>query len=184
MQLIRALQQAGKSFDVQVGPDRGHSGINHRSDDGVLHREPRNTLAVRRRTSNFQLPKGESFEIDGSASGVGELRAVGRCHQSVAARSSRDQTRQVFSEAVGVVGGGLARARDRKEAPAGFRQAPRRLTQPHDLAKLTRSKDRSPRVPVMSGAARAHHCSPGPQVHPPPATPREGAPSPPRRPRV
>ena len=28
MQLIRALQEAGKSFEVQVGPDRGHSGIN------------------------------------------------------------------------------------------------------------------------------------------------------------
>jgi dipeptidyl-peptidase 4 len=28
MQLISALQQSGKSFDVQVGPDRGHSGIN------------------------------------------------------------------------------------------------------------------------------------------------------------
>ena len=28
MQLIAALQSAGKSFDVQVGPDRGHSGIN------------------------------------------------------------------------------------------------------------------------------------------------------------
>jgi dipeptidyl-peptidase-4 len=28
MQLITALQGAGKSFDVQVGPDRGHSGIN------------------------------------------------------------------------------------------------------------------------------------------------------------
>jgi dipeptidyl-peptidase-4 len=28
MQLIKALQAAGKSFDVQVGPDRGHSGIN------------------------------------------------------------------------------------------------------------------------------------------------------------
>jgi dipeptidyl-peptidase-4 len=28
MQLILALQDAGKSFDVQVGPDRGHSGIN------------------------------------------------------------------------------------------------------------------------------------------------------------
>ncbi len=28
MQLIRALQDAGRSFDVQVGPDRGHSGIN------------------------------------------------------------------------------------------------------------------------------------------------------------
>jgi dipeptidyl-peptidase-4 len=28
MQLIAALQSAGKSFEVQVGPDRGHSGIN------------------------------------------------------------------------------------------------------------------------------------------------------------
>lgn len=28
MQLIKALQDAGKSFEVQVGPDRGHSGIN------------------------------------------------------------------------------------------------------------------------------------------------------------
>ena len=28
MQLIAALQKSGKSFDVQVGPDRGHSGIN------------------------------------------------------------------------------------------------------------------------------------------------------------
>ena len=28
MQLIGALQRAGKSFDVQVGPDRGHSGLN------------------------------------------------------------------------------------------------------------------------------------------------------------
>ena len=28
MQLISALQRSGKSFDVQVGPDRGHSGIN------------------------------------------------------------------------------------------------------------------------------------------------------------
>lgn len=28
MQLIQALQRAGKSFDVQVGPDAGHSGIN------------------------------------------------------------------------------------------------------------------------------------------------------------
>jgi dipeptidyl-peptidase 4 len=28
MQLIAALQAAGKSFDLQVGPDRSHSGIN------------------------------------------------------------------------------------------------------------------------------------------------------------
>jgi dipeptidyl-peptidase 4 len=29
MQLITELQQAGKSFELQVGPDRGHSGINN-----------------------------------------------------------------------------------------------------------------------------------------------------------
>jgi dipeptidyl-peptidase-4 len=28
MQLIQALQRAGKSFEVQVGPDQGHAGIN------------------------------------------------------------------------------------------------------------------------------------------------------------
>ena len=28
MQLIKALQQAGKSFEVQVGPDVGHSNVN------------------------------------------------------------------------------------------------------------------------------------------------------------
>ncbi len=28
LQLIQALQQAGKSFDVQVGPDLGHTGVN------------------------------------------------------------------------------------------------------------------------------------------------------------
>ena len=28
MQLIRALQVAGKSFDVQVGPDLGHTAVN------------------------------------------------------------------------------------------------------------------------------------------------------------
>jgi dipeptidyl-peptidase 4 len=28
MQLVNELQQAGKSFDLQVGPDRGHSGLN------------------------------------------------------------------------------------------------------------------------------------------------------------
>jgi len=28
MQLIKALQQAGKSFEVQVGPDAGHSNVN------------------------------------------------------------------------------------------------------------------------------------------------------------
>ena len=39
LQLIQALQQAGKSFEVQVGPDQGHSGI-RRPHDGVLHREP------------------------------------------------------------------------------------------------------------------------------------------------
>jgi dipeptidyl-peptidase-4 len=28
-QLIKALQTAGKSFEVQVGIDQGHSGVNH-----------------------------------------------------------------------------------------------------------------------------------------------------------
>jgi dipeptidyl-peptidase-4 len=28
MQLIKALQVAGKSFEVMVGPDQGHSGVN------------------------------------------------------------------------------------------------------------------------------------------------------------
>ena len=28
LQLIKALQAAGKSFDVQVGPDHGHSAMN------------------------------------------------------------------------------------------------------------------------------------------------------------
>ena len=27
LQIIQALQRAGKSFDVQVGPDQGHSGV-------------------------------------------------------------------------------------------------------------------------------------------------------------
>ena len=34
-----ALQQAGKSFDLQVGPDRGPQRRERRPDDGVLHRE-------------------------------------------------------------------------------------------------------------------------------------------------
>jgi dipeptidyl-peptidase-4 len=28
MQLIKALQKAGKSFEVQVGPDQGHGSVN------------------------------------------------------------------------------------------------------------------------------------------------------------
>jgi len=28
LQLIRALQRAGKSFEVQVGPDMGHTSVN------------------------------------------------------------------------------------------------------------------------------------------------------------
>ena len=28
MQLIKALQAAGKSFELQVGPDQGHSSVN------------------------------------------------------------------------------------------------------------------------------------------------------------
>ena len=27
LQIIKALQTAGKSFDVQVGPDRGHTSV-------------------------------------------------------------------------------------------------------------------------------------------------------------
>ena len=30
MQLIKALQQAGKSFEVQVGPDQPHTGVDSR----------------------------------------------------------------------------------------------------------------------------------------------------------
>ena len=29
IQFIAALQNAGKSFEVQVGPDKGHSGVNN-----------------------------------------------------------------------------------------------------------------------------------------------------------
>jgi dipeptidyl-peptidase 4 len=28
MQMVTALQKAGKSFDLQVGPDEGHSALN------------------------------------------------------------------------------------------------------------------------------------------------------------
>ena len=28
LQLVSALQRAGKSFDIQVGPDRGHTALN------------------------------------------------------------------------------------------------------------------------------------------------------------
>jgi dipeptidyl-peptidase-4 len=28
IQLVAALQRAGKSFDLQLGPDQGHSGLN------------------------------------------------------------------------------------------------------------------------------------------------------------
>ena len=40
MQLIQALQKAGKSFEVQVGPGSGPLGSSTAADDGVLHREP------------------------------------------------------------------------------------------------------------------------------------------------
>ena len=59
MQLIKALQQAGKSFEVQVGPDRGHSGVNQRPDDGVLHREPHPEGAA----AGFNLLKGSSGRL-------------------------------------------------------------------------------------------------------------------------
>lgn len=28
MEFVQALQRAGKSFELQVGPDQGHSGVN------------------------------------------------------------------------------------------------------------------------------------------------------------
>jgi dipeptidyl-peptidase-4 len=43
LQLIKALQSAGKSFDLQVGPDQGHSAVNQQRmmeffiDNLVLH---------------------------------------------------------------------------------------------------------------------------------------------------
>ena len=47
MQLIKALQQAGKSFEVQVGPDQGHSNVNQQRmmeffiENLVIHPQPR-----------------------------------------------------------------------------------------------------------------------------------------------
>jgi len=38
--VIGALQQAGKSFEVQVGPDAGHSGVNQQPHARVFRREP------------------------------------------------------------------------------------------------------------------------------------------------
>ena len=46
MQLIKALQQAGKSFEVQVGPDQGHSNVNQQRmmeffiENLVIHPQP------------------------------------------------------------------------------------------------------------------------------------------------
>ena len=40
VQMIRALQAARKHFELQIGPDQGHSGSERRADDGVLHPEP------------------------------------------------------------------------------------------------------------------------------------------------
>ncbi len=39
LQLIDALQKAGKSFEVQVGPDRGHTAVNTEPDDGIFYSE-------------------------------------------------------------------------------------------------------------------------------------------------
>ena len=47
MQLVTALQKAGKSFEMQVGPDQGHSGVNGQRmmeffiENLVLNKEPR-----------------------------------------------------------------------------------------------------------------------------------------------
>ena len=65
MQLIRALQQAGKSFEVQVGPDAGHSGDQPAADDGVLHRSAgarpfhRETVGIRRPV-RYRSPVGQA----------------------------------------------------------------------------------------------------------------------------
>ena len=57
MQLIAALQQAGKSFDLQVGPDRGHTGINNDRMMEFFIENLGTPLTDQRPTSNSQLPK-------------------------------------------------------------------------------------------------------------------------------
>jgi dipeptidyl-peptidase 4 len=51
LQLIKALQQAGKSFEVQVGPDQGHSNVNAQRMmeffiDNLVLRAPAPTAAI------------------------------------------------------------------------------------------------------------------------------------------
>ncbi len=46
MQLIHALQQAGKSFELQVGPGSGAQRREPSAHDGVLHREPRHAAGA------------------------------------------------------------------------------------------------------------------------------------------
>ena len=57
MQLIAALQQAGKSFEVQVGPDRGHSRHQQRRMMEFFIENLGTPLTDQRPTSNSQLPK-------------------------------------------------------------------------------------------------------------------------------
>ena len=57
MQLIKALQQAGKSFEVQVGPDQGHSNVNQQRmmeffiENLVIHPPCRRGAQDRRRST-------------------------------------------------------------------------------------------------------------------------------------
>lgn len=51
MQFIQALQQAGKSFEVQVGPDRGHTGLNQ---DRMMEFFIENLVLWPARTTNTQ----------------------------------------------------------------------------------------------------------------------------------
>ena len=78
LQLIQALQRAGKSFEVQVGPDAGHSADQPRPDDGVLHREPRHQEPLRPRGIR-PMTESEymaSMQHDDPAVGPAELVAA------------------------------------------------------------------------------------------------------------
>ena len=65
MQLIQALQRRAKSFEVQVGPDLGHTGAQPAADDGVLHRESDPAIIIR--GTVYVIPE---FDKASSASGT------------------------------------------------------------------------------------------------------------------
>ena len=86
MQLIQALQQAGKSFEVQVGPDAGHTRRQPAAHDGVLHREPRRPPAEGRahdhcravsRRQDVSVGRPERLTWSGVETGL-RLRDAGR----------------------------------------------------------------------------------------------------------